>query len=222
VKSRALTPLKIVVLPGMPIASVSTATIAKPGARTSVRTAYLRSCQSVETKRIRRVRGGLNRLGYTAGIRPLRASAGLAVPAPRDNQRHVVALFLRTEAADAVVNGGDQISWRQVTMRVQRLDEPSFPELIVLGVEGLGDPIGVDRQKISSGEPELRRPALPRGEQAQHCCRRLEPFDLAGASQHQRRQMSAVRVAQASRSVVELRGVVRFGNERPAAATRCR
>ena len=33
VKSRALTPLKIVVLPRMPIASVSTATIAKPGAR---------------------------------------------------------------------------------------------------------------------------------------------------------------------------------------------
>ena len=31
VKSRALTPLKIVVLPRMPIASVSTATIAKPG-----------------------------------------------------------------------------------------------------------------------------------------------------------------------------------------------
>jgi hypothetical protein len=25
----------------------------------------------------------------------------------------------------------DQISWRQLTMRVQRLDEPSFPELVV-------------------------------------------------------------------------------------------
>ncbi len=32
-------------------------------------------------------------------------------------------------------------------MLVQRLDEPSFPELVVLGVEGLGDPIGVDCQK---------------------------------------------------------------------------
>ena len=95
--------------------------------------------------------------------------------------------------------------WRQVTMCVQRLDEPSFPELVVVGVERLGDPIGVDRQKVSSGKPELRRSALPRGEQAQHRCRRLEPFDLAGASQDQRRQMSAVRVAQASRSVVELR-----------------
>jgi hypothetical protein len=32
----------------------------------------------------------------------------------------------------------------------QRLHEPSFPELVVPGVEGLGDAIGVDRQKISS------------------------------------------------------------------------
>src|SRR5580765_8931442 len=95
------------------------------------------------------------------------AAAESAVPAPCDNEGHVVALFLRTEAADAVVDGGDQISWRQVTMRVQCLDEPSFSELVVLGVEGLGDPIGVDRQKISGGEPELRRLALPRGEQAQ-------------------------------------------------------
>ena len=68
------------------------------------------------------------------------AAAGISSPGPRDNQGHVVALFLRTEAADAVVNRGDQISWRQVTMRVQRLDEPSFPELVVLGVEGLGIP----------------------------------------------------------------------------------
>src|SRR4030095_14882154 len=55
-------------------------------------------------------------------------AAGSGVPASRDNQGHVVALFLRTEAADAVVNGGDQISWRQVTMRVQRLDAPFPPE----------------------------------------------------------------------------------------------
>ena len=99
-----------------------------------------------------------------------------------------------------------EIAWRQVTMRVQRLDEPSFPELVVLGVEGLGDPIGVDRQKISSGEPELRRrgtptgrtgPARPPSASSRSTC--------AVVSKHQRRQMSAVRVAQASRPVVELR-----------------
>ena len=69
-----------------------------------------------------------------------------AVPAPRDNQGHVVALFLWTETADTVVNGGDQISWGQLTMRVQRLDKSYLSELVLLVVEGLGDPVGVDRE----------------------------------------------------------------------------
>src|SRR6185295_8952003 len=96
----------------------------------------------------------------------LNLAAGSAVPAPGDDQSHVVALFLRTEAADAIVNGGDQISWRQVTMRVQRLEEPFLSELVVSCIERLSNPIRVDRQKISGGELELRRPALPRGEEA--------------------------------------------------------
>jgi hypothetical protein len=48
VKSNALTAPRIVVLPRMPIASVRTATMAKPGARVSVRTAYSRSCHNVK------------------------------------------------------------------------------------------------------------------------------------------------------------------------------
>ena len=47
-------------------------------------------------------------------------------------------------------------------MREQRLHEPSFSELVVMGVEGLGDSIGEDRQQISSGQTELRRPAKSR------------------------------------------------------------
>ena len=43
-------------------------------------------------------------------------------------------------------------------MRVQRLDEPHLAELIVLRVERLGDSIGVDRQQIACGKPELLRP----------------------------------------------------------------
>ena len=87
-----------------------------------------------------------------------------SVPAFRDDQSHVVVLFLRTETADVFVNGGDQISCRQLAMGLQRFDEPSFAELVILSVEGLGDSIGVDRQKISRKELEFRRPALPWGE----------------------------------------------------------
>ena len=41
-------------------------------------------------------------------------------------------MFVRTEAADAVVNGVEQISRRQISMRGQRLDEPFFSELVAL------------------------------------------------------------------------------------------
>jgi hypothetical protein len=101
----------------------------------------------------------------TASTMRLAIAARLsAAPTFRDDQRHVVVLFLRTETANVFVNGGDEISCRPLTMGLQRLDEPSFAELLVLGVEGLGDSIGVDRQKISRKELEFRRPALPWGE----------------------------------------------------------
>jgi len=106
--------------------------------------------------------------------------------------------------ADAVVDGRDEIDRRQITMRMERLDEPPFPELVALRVEGLGDPVRVDGQQISSAEAELRRPALPCREQAKDPRRRLEPLDGSGAPQEQRRQVPAVRVTQTSRTIVEL------------------
>jgi hypothetical protein len=74
----------------------------------------------------------------------LQRPSGLAILTPRDDEGHVVALFLRTEAADAVVDGGDQIPWRQLTMRVQGLDQLLFAELVVRAIERLGDSVRVE------------------------------------------------------------------------------
>src|SRR5262245_15410711 len=81
-------------------------------------------------------------------------------------------------------------------MPAQRFDQPLFTEFFSRSVEGLGNPVGVEGECVSRLEVALGNGALPLSEQAEHGAGGIEPDQCAIGTKEERRQMSAIRVAQ--------------------------
>ena len=60
-----------------------------------------------------------------------------------DNQGNVVVLFVRTESADLVDNGGEERLRRKGAVPAQGFDEAGFAKFLAGIVERFGDAVGI-------------------------------------------------------------------------------
>ena len=124
--------------------------------------------------------------------------------APGHDEGDVVLLFAGTEAAHLVHHGGDEALRRETASRPQHFHEPLFAELLVAGVEGLDDAVGVNRERVAGEEFALFDAAIPIAEEPEDGAGSAQPFERAAGTQEKRRQMAAVGVAQAAAAVLVL------------------
>src|SRR5271169_4666234 len=104
---------------------------------------------------------------------------------------------------------------RQVAMALQTVEEALLAELLTVAVEGLGDAVGVERERVTCEEPGLAHGTVPILEESEDGSGGGEAFYTVIAANEQRREMPAIGVAQASRLIVvfreEERGVCAIG-----------
>src|SRR5713101_721258 len=92
-------------------------------------------------------------------------------------------------------------------MALQGFDEALFAELLVIGVVGFGDAVGVEDQHITRAKLALSNRAIPILENTQHGGGGIEALHGVIAAKEQAREMAAIRVTQVAN------GVVVFGEE---------
>src|SRR5271169_1884421 len=104
---------------------------------------------------------------------------------------------------------------RQVAMALQTVEEALLAELFTVAVEGLGDAVGVERERVTCEEPGLAHGTVPILEESEDGSGGGEAFYTVIAANEQRREMPAIGVAQASRLIVvfreEKRGIGAIG-----------
>ena len=89
------------------------------------------------------------------------------------------------ELPNFVDNGSHDVRRMAMTMPMQCLDQPFLAEFLVLLVERLGDPVGVDREQVAGKELADPSGGLPFVEEADDRGRRTEAFDGAIGAEDQ-------------------------------------
>src|ERR1700688_2614168 len=100
-----------------------------------------------------------------------------------------------TEPLNLIDNRRDHGLWGQVSMPLQRFDQPLFSELLFGIVERFGYSVGVEDERVSRVEPALRYRAIPLFKNSQYRRSGTEPFNGTVAPQKQRREMPTVHIA---------------------------
>src|SRR4029077_3084709 len=75
---------------------------------------------------------------------------------------------------------------------------------MAIGIDRLGDSVGVEHESVTTAELSFIEVALPFVEEPEHCAGGVEPLQRAGCSQQESRVMSTVRVAKPLRAIVIL------------------
>src|SRR5436190_17624780 len=102
--------------------------------------------------------------------------SGLASFALGDDQGDIVVLLMGAPPANLVDNRRDHGLWGQGSMPLQGFDEALFSPLLVRVVEGFGDPIGVEHQRVSGEEAALRNRTIPVFEEPHYSAGGFEPL----------------------------------------------
>jgi len=111
-------------------------------------------------------------------------------------------LFVGTEMANFVDDGGEQALGREMAVAAQSCDEARFPKFFAGGTEGFGDAVGIQKQSITARDLTFVEGTIPILERAHDGGGGLEAFERIIGAQEKRRKMAAVGVAETAGSVV--------------------
>jgi hypothetical protein len=78
-----------------------------------------------------------------------------------DDQGDVIVLFVRAEGADFVDDGGEKRLGIQVTMATKGCREAGFAKFLTGRVEGFGDAVGVENERVAGTDLAFGEIAIP-------------------------------------------------------------
>src|SRR5713226_1523025 len=99
-----------------------------------------------------------------------------------DDESDVVVLLMGAEALNFVNDCSQRNLRTGLTMPLQGFDEPLLAELLISGVVGFGDAVGVEGERIARTELAFSNFAIPILEDSQYGGRGLQPLDGAIAA----------------------------------------
>ena len=119
-----------------------------------------------------------------------------------DDEGDVVVLLVGAEALDLFDDGCEGLAGSPCFVLSQGCDKALLTELFSRRVEGFGYAVGVERQRVPSGDLAFLDRRVPFFEQTEHCGSRVEALDLAVAAEEDGTEVAAVGVAESAGGVV--------------------